>query len=397
MPKPAGTKFVTVTEAGAGRLRVRHPLLPREFHQTFNTPAEANDYGDKLLATLRRGIVPELHGAKSGAPVAGLKLSALLLSYRRAAPIAPTEHAAIDTLLALPLVANTSVADVTNKWAEQFASHLKVERHLAPSTVRKRVESLARALDWHLRRTTANGEPTPPNPLRSLPHGYSVASADEAAKLAKKGVALKRDAHRDRRLEPEEAIAIESSLAGARRPGRERPLSVDPAFTLLYHVIVDHGLRLFEAYRMQIEDIDFAHATLRVRGSKGHRGVIKWRSVPLKQPVLVELRKFVAGRKAGLVFPWWDGAEETRQRVSNMLSQRFASLFEYAGAPDLTEHDLRHEATCRWMTLQNSRGEWALTETALCKIMGWSGANALQMLLRYASLRGSDLAAMIRA
>jgi integrase len=74
------------------------------------------------------------------------------------------------------------------------------------------------------------------------------------------------------------------------------------------------------------------------------------------------------------------------------LSQRFATLFDYAGVPDCTEHDLRHEATCRWVTLRDASGHWVFSETEVCKILGWSDT---RMMLRYASLRGEDLSARL--
>lgn len=76
-------------------------------------------------------------------------------------------------------------------------------------------------------------------------------------------------------------------------------------------------------------------------------------------------------------------------RTSGNLSNRFATLFKYAGVDDFREHDLRHEATCRWVSMKSKDGGWLWSEAEVCKIMGWSSSN---MYLRYASLRASDLA-----
>lgn len=46
------------------------------------------------------------------------------------------------------------------------------------------------------------------------------------------------------------------------------------------------------------------------------------------------------------------------------------------------------EARCRWMTLKVDRGS-IFNEIEICKIMGWTDT---KMMLRYASLRGEDLA-----
>ena len=87
-----------------------------------------------------------------------------------------------------------------------------------------------------------------------------------------------------------------------------------------------------------------------------------------------------------------EGTPEDLPRCTARLSSRFATLFDYAGVPDFTEHDLRHEATCRWAVLRNPAGHWIFSETEICKIMGWKDAN---MMLRYASLRGEDLSARL--
>ena len=74
------------------------------------------------------------------------------------------------------------------------------------------------------------------------------------------------------------------------------------------------------------------------------------------------------------------------------LSARFGTLFAYAGVTDMTEHDLRHCATCMWFGLRDAGGRWVFSEIEICRIMGWSDT---RMALRYASLRGEDLAARL--
>lgn len=131
---------------------------------------------------------------------------------------------------------------------------------------------------------------------------------------------------------------------------------------------------------------------MKVDGSKGHRGVLKPRLVPLKPSLAVELEVFLRG-KTGLVFPFWDGSLEGLRRATNRLSQRFTTLFQYAGLDDFTEHDLRHEATCRWVEMKGKDGHWMFGDVDLCRIMGWTDT---RMLLKYASLRGEDLSARMR-
>lgn len=61
------------------------------------------------------------------------------------------------------------------------------EKRLSPSTIRKRVEALGRALDWYFiseRHKQPKGTPMPVNVLRLLPDGYSLYEGREKSTLA---------------------------------------------------------------------------------------------------------------------------------------------------------------------------------------------------------------------
>ena len=61
---------------------------------------------------------------------------------------------------------------------------------------------------------------------------------------------------------------------------------------------------------------------------------------------------------------------------------------------DCRGHDLRREAKCRWVEPRDAGGRWVFSEVEICKIMGWTDP---RMMLRYASLRGTDLADRLAA
>jgi integrase len=92
-----------------------------------------------------------------------------------------------------------------------------------------------------------------------------------------------------------------------------------------------------------------------------------------------------------LMFPWWSGDPKDLDAVTSHLSYLFAKAFKAAGSADLTEHDLRHEACCRWFEHRTGAG-WTFSEIEVCRILGWTST---RMALRYASLRGEDLAARL--
>lgn len=366
------------------QLRVRDALLPKPFFSTFDSEAEAAAYGAQLEALLARGIVPaELVAAPARKADDPLVIE-VIRAYSRAAHVAPSDGEVLDVLVRE--TPGLRVSGVTFAWCDEYVRRLKRVNNLAPGTIRKRVGSLARVLDWHIRQTTAPGAQPMPNALRLLPRGYSAYTPDDVATGAK----AKRDTVRNRRLASDECERILQALAGHKRPDRERALPHDPAFALLFHLLVDTGLRLFEAYRLRVASIDFAQGIINVDGSKGHHGAIKPRVVPLKPALREQLRVWCDGR-VGLVFPFWDGSPEDKDRASGRLTARFRVLFDYAGVPDFREHDLRHEATCRWVEMRNATG-WVFSEIEVCKIMGWSDT---RMMLRYASLRGSDLASRL--
>jgi integrase len=162
----------------------------------------------------------------------------------------------------------------------------------------------------------------------------------------------------------------------------------------MFLVIVYSGLRLREAYTLKRGQVDLPNWVLRVQSSKQKRGKIVFRDVPIRPEAHQALTKYLSTRSllpTANLFPFME--EEpgiTLKKVTQRLSDRFASAFDYSGCKDLHEHDLRHEATCRWLELRDSMGNWMFRVEEVNKIMGWS-ANST-MAQRYASFRGSDLA-----
>ena len=381
---------VTVQVRGnRAQLRVKHRLLPRPFFATFPTEAEARSYGDRLHAMLDAGVVPAELLAEPERKADDKLLLELVRQYTKHAPITDSDNALLDTMM--DELVGLRVSSVTWAWVDRYVRELKLKRHLAPSTIRKRVGVLGRVMAWHLRRVTPQGQQEPINPFRLLPRGYSTYSRAEAELLAAKGSAPKSDQSRDRRLLPDEETRIRAALAGVKREDRERALQPDAEFVMLFDLILHTGMRLSEAYRMRVDQVDLARAVLHVEGSKGHRGQIKPRTVPIVPELRDQLTSYLAGR-GGLLFGFWDGTKDGAKRCTSKLSARFAALMDYAQVLDCTEHDLRHEATCRWVTMRSKGGSWMFSEAEVCRIMGWSST---RMMLRYLSLRGEDLSSRL--
>lgn len=354
---------------GRHQLRVKHRLLLRPFFFTFDTEGEARTYGYQLQALLDQGIVPaELLAKPADAP--DPLVVEIIREYMKGAPhLTPSDDALLGTML--PELAGVRVSGVTYAWAERYVSDLKLVSNLAPGTIRKRVGALARVLDWRLARAGSSAG----NPLRMLPAGYSHYTEKDRAALPLKA-SPKVDERRDRRLHAGEEAAIRPHLG---------------ELALMFDVIVNTGLRLREAYRLRVDQVDHKRGVLRVEGSKGRRGELKPRTVPLVPALRAALKKHCKGR-VGLMFPFWSGDPADQDKVTARLSYLFSKAFKEAGAVDLTEHDLRHEATCRWFEHRTGDG-WTFSEIEVCRIMGWTSTS---MALRYASIRGEDLAARLR-
>lgn len=379
--------FVRKTPSGKFELRVRSKLLPRDAYFTFDTESAAHDYGRQLGELLAAGVVP---AGLLPEETQRLETVARIVSAWRGTG---RQSAADDEVLdhVLPHLGALRLDQLTYAWVEQWVRSLKLSANLAPGTIRKRVGALSRAIDWFLRR---HPDVQASNALRLLPRGYATYSAADADALSGDR-RVKRDVQRDRRLLPGELERIMTALAGVKRPDRERPLPADADLRDLLLLILHTGLRLREAYTIRRGQV--GPRVLRVRSSKQRHGEVAWRDVPL----VATAREMLAERARGLspddaVFPaFWDGSvdEPTLARVTSRLSRRFGTLFAYAGCDGLTEHDLRHEATCRWFEMRGPDGGWVFRAEEIARIMGWAPGSA--MVARYSSFRADDLAARL--
>lgn len=401
----AGMASIQETKNGKFQVRIKNKALPKPLFFTFDTRDEAVAYADSATAMLRQGIVPQvlldLSVEKKAAEVTSPLLASVVRAYVSAAPVTDSDAKLLYVML--HELVGLRVDDVTVKWVEGYVLSLKTGRenlpgalgrkvkNLAPGSIRKRVESLARVLDWHWRRETPAGGAAPPNPLRSMPKGYSTYTAAESKAAEKKGLRAKKDVTRDRRLLPAEEVRVARVLQGELVDGMSAPLAPDAEMLMLFRLILSTGMRLQEAYMLRVDQVDFGRGLISVDGSKGHRGAAKPRSVPMLPALAAQLRAWCDGKR-GRLFAFWDGTPDGRPRVSVMLTTRFIKLFERAGVPDFTEHDLRHSACCAWFELRAPDGRWVFSDVEICKIMGWSN---YAMILRYASLRGEDLVARL--
>nr|WP_255468127.1 tyrosine-type recombinase/integrase [Achromobacter sp. UMC71] len=107
------------------------------------------------------------------------------------------------------------------------------------------------------------------------------------------------------------------------------------------------------------------------------------RQVPTSSVARGLLEAYVAERKLApdaLLFPWWSGEDAALSATSDFLSKSCSPTCSSRRAL----HDLQREAPSRLFERTQ------LSETQIMKI---TGHNSQRMMMRYANLRGSDLAA----
>ena len=380
------------------QLRLPHPALPGVYYETFSSREDAEAEKKKLLAKLDAGeYIPHVwlkvqSGKRLG--LSKIKTHAVLEAYI-------AEHKTISesdkelARLAKAGVADVSISLVNYDFAEKSVHVMRTTRNWSPSSIQKRVGCLGRAWAWfagknpHLQLT---------NPWRLLPKGYSIASLDEQKQLLEEGKKIKLSGEVGRRFEDGDEEHIERVFNGEKLlQGRQRTLKPSPELRMMYRTILFTGLRLRECYTLRTNQIVLNKRVIKASGTKGERGAAKPRNVPIRKQLTQWLKEWIDQLPKGetRLFPTlWNGSSELQDLAdtTNTLSHKFATFFEHALMPDFREHDLRHEATCRWVLLENESGNWVYSETMIEKIMGWSSS---KMLKRYMSLRGEDLVELL--
>lgn len=382
--------------SGKWEISLSHPSLAKGRKAfSFDTEAQAASYAEQWRLMKLAGVEPPTELLKSTVS-ATVTLAHIIRAWINSGLAAPTAYSPLGSLLME--VGSVKLADANYAWLAGYLQSLKVKNNLAPGSVRHRIQGLSRAIDEYLRH---NPDVVFANPVKLLPKGYSSYTDLDKRLVLASGGRVKVDVTRDRRLHAGEQERIVAALSGYQRPDRERSLLLAGGNALLtmFFVIVYTGLRLREAYMLKRGSIDLVNKVIRVQSSKQWRGKVAFRDAPMRPEVHAALVLYLSTRSmlpGAYLFPFMDEEPGVEMRtVSARVSSRYATAFEYADCPDLREHDLRHEATCRWLEMRDPAGNWMFRAEEINRIMGWSTGSA--MAQRYASFRGADLAARMWA
>lgn len=381
--------------SGKWEIGLRHPSLPggRKYF-TFDSEQEALTYAQQWTMMKQAELPPPAELTQPTSPVRDVRLSRVLGEWSDSGFAAPTQILTLSTVNRE--IGATRLTEVNYKWLMGYLRMLKVEKNLSPCSIKHRIQALSRAIDEYLRHhpSVEMG-----NPIKLLPKGYSVYTDVDSKLVEAKGGKAKQTTARDRRLLPGEHEKIIKVLSGYERPDRPRGLQLKGgnALLTLYLLIVNSGLRLKEAYSLKRGQVDMENKVIRVQNSKQWRGKVSFRDVPMRPEVHRALTDYLATR-AMLPTAWFFPFMEEEGvkgvvTVSSRLSFRFRIAFEYMDIHGLHEHDLRHEATCRWLELKDAGGRDLFRLEELNRIMGWAPGSL--MAQRYGSFRGVDLAARL--
>jgi integrase len=154
-----------------------------------------------------------------------------------------------------------------------------------------------------------------------------------------------------------------------------------------FALALESAMRMRECYTLYVQQISLKKKTVHLDRTKNGDS----RQVPLTSTALTLLSDYMKNHgqqikeRDGRLFPFWNGDldENVLDTTTSEVSRIFRNIFTAAEIVDLHFHDLRHEATCRLYE------RTTLSDVLIAKI---TGHRNLRMLLRYASLRGSDLA-----
>lgn len=161
---------------------------------------------------------------------------------------------------------------------------------------------------------------------------------------------------------------------------------IDPAsrapMTLLFDLALETAMRMRETFTLSWDQVDIEKRTIFLDKTKNGDS----RQVPLSSVALSVIKDCLTTAPNGLAFPlFWNGDTSAAglRKASSRLSGRWRTIARLAKCDDLHFHDLRHESTSRL---------FERTQMSDLKIAKITGHRNPRMLMRYANLRGSQLA-----
>jgi integrase len=374
------------------QVTVSNKLLPngKPLYRTFRTDQfscaydKALEWGEPIEEALVKGFVPA--SAVEQKPVVAQRRddtfnSPTFLQMLREFEAQP--HAKLSNSFRevagylLQEIAQVRFHEMTMEWVHARLDYYKNVKEYSPGTVRKRIEALSNIHAYT--RTKISGGLKHQSICELLPMNYAKRADFTASKTQLDQIA-------ERPLTPEREAAIRAVFSGEKTiPTKSIKSLRDQKLEVLFTLISNTGMRLQEAYLLRVDALNFKQFIINVGGSKGWYGENKPRSTFMRKRVRESLAAYIEAnhfRPEDFLFRdgWWDGdcasenayeRKKARKATSSYLSGLFRSLYKAAGIEGLREHDLRHEATIRYIEMEQD-GKAVYNREDLKKMMGWT-------------------------
>lgn len=251
-------------------------------------------------------------------------------------------------------VENARVRDLDRRWCKAYAARMRGQstqcgRQYTWDTIVKQISMIRAAIKWRADHLDVEELPRLPSLSSIAPRNY--------------------ENPRERRLERGELALLFRRLRWINRPSGRH-------WVALVRLALETGARLQELVFAEWGEFDLVRRCWTMPAE--HTKSRKRRNVPLSRKAIAILKALRRHRSA------------SSPRVLHLLgapgtiSSGFHMLCKSADIRDLRFHDLRHEAICRMVL--NKR------QLSVYEIMRIVGHSSMDMLNRYANLRGDELA-----
>lgn len=332
----------------------------KSISRTFSDQASAEKYGEEVEKELLAQLPAPTRLPKSPEEIekefrdetltqivqAFMKSKRARLRHRGVAPTV-LRHVGGDT-----------VASICHSWVESYVDQMRTTlsrqgRPFSYNSISSQLILISLAVRW---RAQSLDLTPPPFPI----HGHLV--PPEA------------DQPRDRRLEQHEERLLFQWLESLPAPANQ-------FWSLLVRLAIETAARLQELIFAEWKEFTFQGDRAWWTIPAFHTKCKKTRTVPLGKKARLILRELTELRDAASprVFHFFDSPA--------WVSNNFAAHIEAAGIEGFRFHDLRHEGISRMML-----GQARMTPYHVMRAVGHS---SLDMLNRYANLRGGELAELV--
>lgn len=330
----------------------------RSVARTFDTPEEAQKFGAELEKDMRviakrkhKAVVLARKSNPTQAEYNETGLRQVLRDFAQSDASIPRHRKTLPTILAN--VGEVALGDIKRAWAKGYIDKMRKKktragRHFSYETLSVHFQIMRKACLWQAEEMELP-KPTLPFSTTLFPPRW--------------------ENKRDRRLEPHEERAIMQRMRRTKSHSRYH-------WRLLVRLALETGARLQELVKATWENVHLDRNlwTLPAEDTKTKKA----RAIPMSKKAarVFKLLKMLANADSPRVFH--------ALGQPHAVSAGFHKIVLDAQAKDFRFHDLRHEAISRMVLYKR--------KLSVFEIMAIVGHSSTEMLVRYANLRGDELA-----